>query len=255
MKTKAKWLSEVMVMVALGFTLAGAPLAQTTTTDVRDFEVISVDGNKLVVRDQRGTQEITVPDDFRFTVDGKKMSVSELKAGMKGTAIVTTTTTIKPVVVTEVREGEVLRAAAMSVTVREGDAVRRYTQGELDEKGVQIVKDGRPVRVADLRRGDKLTATIITNRPPTVLTEQEVQATLAESKAEPPATQVATIAGAAQPAAPAASAQPPASPQPSAPQPASRPAEPPGMGLTWYVVIAVLVAVALFVFLRRRKGP
>jgi hypothetical protein len=48
--------------------------------DVRNFEVISVDGNKLVVRDERGTQELTVPDDFRFTVDGKKMSVSELKA-------------------------------------------------------------------------------------------------------------------------------------------------------------------------------
>ena len=41
--------------------------------DVRNFEVISVDGNKLVVRDQKGTQQYTVPDDFRFTVDGKKL--------------------------------------------------------------------------------------------------------------------------------------------------------------------------------------
>ena len=131
MRTKATGLSGVMLMVALGLAFAGVALAQTTTTvDERNFEVISVDGNKLVVRDQKGTNEYTVPDDFRFTVDGKKVPVSELKAGMKGTATITTTTTVKPVVVTQVREGEVLRSAAMSVTVREPDGnVRRFTQG------------------------------------------------------------------------------------------------------------------------------
>ena len=70
--------------VALGLALAGATLAQTTTPlDVLKFEVISVDGNKLIVRDQNGTHEFTVPANFGFTVDGKKMSVSELKPGMK----------------------------------------------------------------------------------------------------------------------------------------------------------------------------
>ena len=106
-----QWVSRIVVMAALGLALVGAPLAQTTTNvDVRNFEVISVDGDKLVVRDERGTNEYTVPADFRFTVDGKKMSVSELKAGMKGTATVTTTTTIKPVAVTEIRDGVVLSA-------------------------------------------------------------------------------------------------------------------------------------------------
>ena len=143
MRTNAGWLSGVIVTVALGLAFAGAPLAQTTsTTDVRNFEVISVDGNKLVVRDERGTQELTVPDDFRFTVDGKKMSVSELKAGMKGTATVTTTTTVKPVFVTELREGEVLRASPISMTVRTADGARKFTQTELDTKGIRIYKDG-----------------------------------------------------------------------------------------------------------------
>ena len=109
----------------------------------------------------------------------------------------------------------------MSVTVREPDGnVRRFTQGELDARGVVIVKDGRPMRVEELRRGDKLTATIVTNAPPTVLTEKEVQATLAESKAEPPAPPAATVA-AAQPATPAASPQPAALPSAS-PRPLSR---------------------------------
>ena len=261
MRTKATWLSAVIVAVALEFALAGNASAQTTTTvDVRNFEVISVEGNKLVVRNEKGTHEYTVPDDFRFTVDGKQLSVSDLRAGMKGTATVTTTTTIRPVVVTEVREAEVLRASDLSVTVREaGGDTRRFTQAELGDRGIRIVRDGQPVRIAELQRGDKLTATIITNGPPAVLTEQEVQATLAESKVEPakvelakvePATtQVAKAANVAQPAASAGSSQPSAAP------PASRPDERSGMGLTWYVAIAVLIALALIVFMRRRKRP
>jgi hypothetical protein len=239
-------LSAFIVTVALGLAFVGAPLAQTaqtsSTVDVRKFEVIGVDGNKLVVRDEKGTEEYTVPDDFRFTVDGKKMSVSELKPGMKGTATVTTTTTIKPVVVTELREGEVLRASSISMTVRTADGTRRFTQGELDAKGIEIFKDGNPVRLSDLRRGDRLSATIITDRPPVVLTEKEVQATLDEPTAEPAPTKVAA-------AAPAPAAPPPASAAP----PASQPAESSGLGLTWYVLIAALIAVVVFVIVRRRK--
>ena len=248
MRTKLTWLAGI-IAVALGLAFAGAPLAQTTSTvDVRNFEVISIDGNKLVVRDQKGTQQYVVPDDFRFTVDGKKLSVSELKVGMKGTATVTTTTTIKPVVVSEVREVEVLRASDLSVTVRGADGVRRFSRGELEKEGIQVVKDGKPIQIGDLKRGDKLTATIITNGPPIVLTEQEVQATLAESKAEPTATKAATTAGAAP------SAAPPASPEPKAVvQPASRPAEPSGLAPMWYVLLAVLVAIVLFMVFRRRK--
>jgi len=247
MRILSALLFRVAVTIALGLACTGAALAQTTTVDTRNFEVISVDGNKLVVRDERGTQELTVPDDFRFTVDGRKMAVSELKPGMKGTAVVTTTTTIKPVVVTEVRAGEVLRASDLSMTVREADgSVRRYTQGEMNAKGVDIVKDGKPIRMAELKRGDKLTATVITSGAPVVLTEKEVQATLADAGAASAPTQVAAAAPAAQPAA---------APQPSAPPPVSSPAEATGLGVMWYVVIALLVALALYFFVRPRKEP
>ena len=249
MRTKAMWLSAAIMVIAFEFALAGNASAQTTTTvDAGNFEVISVDGNKLVVRNEKGTNEYTVPDDFRFTVDGKQLAVSDLKAGMKGMATVTTTTTIKPVVVTEVREA--------------GGSTRRFTQAELGDRGIQIVRDGQPVRIAELQRGDKLTATIITNGPPVVLTEKEVQATLAESQAElakmepakiepakvePAMNQVATASNVAQPAASAASSPPSAAP------PASRPEERSAIGLTWYVAIAALIALALIVFMRRRK--
>jgi hypothetical protein len=266
MRTKVTRLAGVIVVVVLGLAFAGAPLAQTTTAvDVRNFEVISVDGNKLVVRDQKGTQQYTVPDDFRFTVDGKKVSVAELKPGMKGTATVTTTTKITPVVVTDVRNAEVLAvdASKESVIVRGADgAAREFTQGQLDAKGVKIIMDGAPTQVANLHRGDKLTATIITEGPPIVRTEQEVQVTLAQSKAEPaPATATAAAPAAQAPApaaqtaaAPAQTPAPAVSPPPSAAQPAPPAAEPSGLGSMWYVLIAALVAVVLFLVMRRRKG-
>ena len=265
MRTRVTWLAGVVVMAALGIPFAGAPLAQTTSTvDVRNFEVISVDGNKLVVRDERGTNELTVPNDFRFTVDGKKMSVSELKAGMKGTATVTTTTTIKPVVVTEIREGVVLSAGPGSMIVRDAEGVRkRFTQDQLDERGVQIVKDGRVMRMDELKKGDVLTATIITQVAPVVVTEQEVQATLAASRPSrlQPRRSLPRCSGAEGRCTAARTRRPSPTPPSRLPSAERRPtphrhlAEASGLGMTWYVVIALLVAAVLFFVARRRKAP
>ena len=52
-REKAAWMVGALVMLVLGLTLPGTPLAQTqttTTVDVRKFEVIAVDGNHLVLR-------------------------------------------------------------------------------------------------------------------------------------------------------------------------------------------------------------
>ena len=43
----------------------------STSTQTKNFEIIAVDGNKLVVRLPEGTKELTVPDDFRFIVNGQ----------------------------------------------------------------------------------------------------------------------------------------------------------------------------------------
>ena len=93
----SRW-TVVALMAVVGLLAAGAAQAQTTqvSTEVKSFEIISVDGNVLVVKGPEGTREITVPPDFTFTVDGKKLTVGELKAGMKGKAAVTTTTTTRP---------------------------------------------------------------------------------------------------------------------------------------------------------------
>jgi hypothetical protein len=263
-----KSLFAFIMAVVLGLAFAGASLAQTTSkADARNFEVISVDGNRLVVRDERGTNELTVPPDFRFTVNGKKMSVSELKPGMKGTATVTTKTTVTPVFVTQVKDGVVLKAGPSTVEIRDDQGVRRrFTQDQLDQRGMQIIKDGKVIRVAQLREGDTFTAVLVTKAEPVVVTEKDVQATTvaqgsappkaeakpepkAEPKAEPAPTQVAKAD--APPPAPAASPSP--APQPAAVPPASPPSEATGLGTMWYVLIAVLIAIVIFVMMRRRK--
>ena len=82
---------------ALMYLTAAGIFAQTsTTTETKKFQVIAVDGNELVVRLPEGTRKLTVPPDFRFTVDGKSLSVQELKPGMAGTATITTKTTSVP---------------------------------------------------------------------------------------------------------------------------------------------------------------
>jgi hypothetical protein len=260
----ARPLSAFIVAVALGLAFAGAPLAQTTSkVDVRNYEVIAVDGNTLVVRDERGTNELTVPADFRFTVDGKKMSVSELKPGMKGTATVTTTTTVKPVFVTEVKEGVVLKVGSGLVDIRDAQRVRRrFTQDQLDARGVEIFKDGKPMRISQLKEGDMLTATFVTKAEPVVVTETDVQATTApgaepkaeakaEAKAEPKAESAPMQVAKAD--APPAATPPSAAPPPPAVQPAPPPSESSGLGTMWWVLIIVVLAVVVFAMMRRRK--
>jgi len=146
----------------------------------KNFEVVAVEGNLLVVRLPEGTRQIDVPEDFRFTIDGQQMSVHELKPGMKGTAAVTTKTTVTPVVA-EVKNGTVMQKTGSTVLVRTDEGFKNFSQGALDKRGVKIMRDGQEVDVSQLHTGDKLTATIITTMPPKVMTEKQVQARLASS--------------------------------------------------------------------------
>jgi hypothetical protein len=184
--------------------LTGFASAQTTTTtETKKFEVIAVDGNQLVVKLPEGTREITVPPGFVFTVDGKQLSVGELKPGMAGTATITKTTTSTPVTVTEVRNGTVVQANPVGIIVRTAEGYKSFTQSDIDKRGVKIMRGGKPATIADFHAGDKLSAVIITEKPPKVVTEQEVKATLAASgagaAAAPPAASASTGAAAGEP--------------------------------------------------------
>jgi hypothetical protein len=274
-----KW-GIVAIAAVVGLVAAGAAQAQThMSTETKSFEIISVDGNVLVVKGPEGSREITVPPDFLFTVNGKKMSVGELKAGMKGTATVTTTTTVHPVYVTEVKNGEVVKAVGTSVVVRTKDGYKMFSQGEVDKRGVRVYKDGKPVQLSDLRERDRLTAVIVTEGPPHVMTKKEVDATLAAEPApaapapaapapmaaapaapvatEPAAAAPAPAAGAASETATSAMSSPTEVPAAASSAPATAPVEEPAKGgsswVLWAGLILVAVIVLFFVF-RRSKN-
>jgi len=203
---------------ALVLTSASFASAQTTsssTSQTKNFEVIAVNGNDLVVRLPEGTREMNVPDDFRFTVNGQSMSVHELQPGMKGSATITTRTHTTPVTVTEVKNGQVVMASGGSIYVRTGGDVKMFNQADIEKRGIKLMRDGRPAQVADFRPGDQLSAVFVTAAPPRVVTEREVQATLA--KAAPASTAASTPAPAPARSAPAVA---PASAAAPAPRPA-----------------------------------
>lgn len=167
----------VLVALAIVCLAAGVASTQTTTisTEAKSFEVIAVNGNHIVVKLPEGTKELTVPADFRFTVNGQPLAASELKPGMTGTATITTTTKVTPVTVTEVKNGTVMQRSGGSIIVRTDEGFKMFTQGDVDKRGVTIVRDGKPVTISELHTNDQLTATIVTSLPPTVMTEKEVQ--------------------------------------------------------------------------------
>jgi len=197
--TTAQWRNAALLVVCLAAPAAAASAQQSTTTsETKHFQVISVEGNKVVAKLPEGAREITVPEDFRFTVDGRQVSVHELQPGMKGTAKITTITTVTPVTVTEVRNGEVMQASGSSIIVKSANGIKMFNEGDIAKRNVTILKDGKPASIADFHTGDRLTATIVTEKPPKVMTQRQVQAVL--TGATPTAT-----TGAA-PAAPAAAA-------------------------------------------------
>lgn len=205
-----RFMSRVALAAVLCMTSVVSLAQQTSSsTATKSFEVIAVDGNQLIVALPEGTKELTVPDDFRFTVNGQPLSVRELKPGMKGTATITTRTTVTPVTVTEVKNGTVLQRSGASIIVRTDEGIRMFSQGDVDKRGVKMVREGQPAQLSDFREGDRLTATIITSKPPRVMTEREVQATVptaAAATAVAPPAEAATAPSA--PAAPSSAATP-----------------------------------------------
>ena len=208
-----------------------------------------------MVREGTGTKEYIVPDTFRFTTGAKTLSVHELQPGMKGTATITTTTTVRPVTVTEVKQATVMQATGNSVIVRGENGIRMFSVGDINKRHITILRGGKPVGLGDLREGDRLTATVVTEGPPKVMTEQDVKASIAAASvpapAPPPPAPAPTLRS-----APAATSPATATPAPSTP---ATPATVPqtlnesSSGLMWGIV-GLVAAIAIVLLISRKSG-
>ncbi len=135
-------------------------------------EVVYVSGNQLVVRLENGEiRSITVPPDATATVDGKTITLKDVQPGMKLQRTIKTTTT--PELVTTVRtiEGTVWQVNAPKTVILTlpGGQNKKYNVPK-----DQVFKiDGEDKTVFELKKGMKVTATVITRVPRTVIAQEK----------------------------------------------------------------------------------
>ena len=190
---------------AQGQTAPGTPpgTVTTTTTTVKRGVVVYVSGNTLVTKESDGvTRQHTVPDGFYFQMNGKNVTLADLKPGDQITAVITETKEVTPVTVTKVVKGKVIESSMDSILVQnaKGQLVK-YSAKDAAANDVTIIQNGQVVPLSSLKAGDQLTATIVTKYPPQVSTLTSVDAKVTQPKPPP--------APAAAPAAPQAVAAAP----------------------------------------------
>lgn len=148
------------------------PGVAATEAAVRNAEVVYVEGNDLVLKLESGKVEhLVVPDSDLFTIDGKDVSVRDLKPGTKLTQTITTTTT--PHFVNSVRtiKGKVWHVnAPNSVIVTLPDNTNQIFRTPNDAK---FIVNGQPKTAHDLRKGMQFEATVVTDDSHTVVSRNK----------------------------------------------------------------------------------
>jgi len=164
--------------------LAGATRAQVQsqtkvehgTTEqavkVERGEVVYVSGNDLVVKMEDG--EIrhfpNVPDSARINVDGKDLSIHDLKPGMKLQRTTVTSTTPRMVTTVKTVSGKVFHVTppnSVILTMENGQ-----NQSFKIPKGQKFTIDGKETDAFGLKKGMKVSAQQVTESPETVVSHE-----------------------------------------------------------------------------------
>ena len=169
----------VLALVSMGTTWAQDSTVTTIQhgpssfdTQVKNAEVVYVEGNDLVLKLENGRVEhLVVPDSDRFTIDGKEVSVQELVPGTKLTQTITTRTTPRYVDSVRTIEGKVWHVNAPgSVILSLPDNTNQKFNVPNDAK---FTIDGHEKTVFDLRKGMRIKATVVTDDEHTVIEQSK----------------------------------------------------------------------------------
>lgn len=191
-------------------TASGQPEVQVK---VERGEVFFVEGNDLIVKMDNGIlQHFTVPDDKKITVEGRELSVHDLKAGMKLERTVTTTTTPQVVTTVKTVQGKVLMVnAPKTVTLQLEDGTAKVYNVPKDQK---FMIEGQEKTVFDLKKGMVVSANVITEVPTTVAEHtRKVTGEMPPPPPPPPAEAVLLVEEAPAPPVETAKAEPAPAPK------------------------------------------
>jgi sortase A len=165
----------VLALMALGTAAAQDSTVTTIAhgqpsfdTQVKNAEIVYVEGNDLVLKLESGRVEhLIVPDSDRFSIDGKEVNVHELVPGTKLTQTITTSTTPRYVSKVRTIEGKVWHVnAPSSVILSLPDNTNQVFNVPNDAK---FTIEGKEKTVFDLKKGMKIKATIVTDEEHSVI--------------------------------------------------------------------------------------
>jgi hypothetical protein len=145
----------------------------SVTTEQLHGTVEYVEGNHLVVRmTNGGIREFSVPESRKFTIDGRDLTVHDLKPGTKLSATVTTTTTPITDRTTTVGTGTVWWVAGKTVVITLPNGENRTFTVKDDYKF--NVEGNKSATVSDLKKGMRISAQKIVEEPRTEIASDTV---------------------------------------------------------------------------------
>jgi hypothetical protein len=169
-KVKRTIVSMPLLAAIAAFQLAvtSAPAQQgggtaVTTTEELKGTVVQVEGNDLLVKMSTGDlRTFRVPESRRFIIDGKELTVHDLKPGTTLTATVRTTTTSTTVRTKAVHSARVwfVMAPTVILTLPNGEN-KQYTVSDTS----RFMVNGKMGTARDLRKGDVISVERIVEEP------------------------------------------------------------------------------------------
>jgi hypothetical protein len=160
---------QIPAVLLLVCVVAAGVWAQTETKVLKGT-VVYVSGNDLIVKGEKGmVKHFVVPESQKFTVDGKEVTVHDLKVGTALTAAITTTTTADTVVTVKTGSGKVWMVQPPTLIVELPNGTHKQVRVP---EGQKFAVNGEEKTVFDLQKGMKISWTIVRAEPEQTISQK-----------------------------------------------------------------------------------